>query len=920
MAININFNGLTIRKPGSYSRTSVNLTGGFPIAATGLVGIIGEADTGIPGSADDIRSNFYSPEQFTEVIEKYKSGAIVDAFRLLIQPSNDDRIVNGAQRIFIYKTNESLQASGSLPTAYGTVDSRNYGFDQNTISFQVEEAQAEVGPAFASFNFIPDENTASALGMRINGGALLSQAIAAAKLPDGFVSDFVAAFGGSGMTATGGTDRQIFTGVGGQTLEILFTDGLVATINIAAGTLDNVPSVGDTLYIPAGSAIDGGAGENVGGYLITAASATQITALKLADPLQAGDDVSPAVALGAITDLQAFAPIDISYTGTTPDGVGAAIEMFSGSGAAVLLEELLYGGSDKGILNATLVADGSTLAIAIPSAGKIELTIDSSFAAIPAVGDILTIKPGSILKGAANANVGNYLITAATALKIEATKFSGTPVAVSATDIAAISDAEVFKGITSNSAAPLTTFSGSEPKVTIAVDRQSDDKSEDSVSLGGNIVLKIGYDGTTADCTINAINLVTSIGGGSGSALTIKLADYDTIQALVDYIDAQTGYTAEVGSNVYAQLAPSVLDRVSAIDICAEYDGAMPGRIKKDSKDIQDFFDASELVSLDRALYVGLPDIMASATFLTGGAKGGTSAASASSGIDEMQKVRVNSIVPLFSRDATADILDELTEPSSTYQIAAINAAAKSHTLLMSNTQKRSERNAYCSFKGTFNDTITEANSLASSRVQLALQDAKILKIDGTLDWVNPWGIAAICAGMQAGAPVGEPMTFKYINVSGIRHSDFDPATEYDSAIENGLLFAEQPDDGGFRIVVGNTTYAQDSSFVYNRISVMYAADTVAYNLRQQLERIFVGVNSAIADAESIKNTCVAILNTFLEAGIIKGDDTNDGKGYKNLIVRLEGNIAYVDVTITPAQGIDFIPISIVLDNIRESA
>jgi hypothetical protein len=100
----------------------------------------------------------------------------------------------------------------------------------------------------------------------------------------------------------------------------------------------------------------------------------------------------------------------------------------------------------------------------------------------------------------------------------------------------------------------------------------------------------------------------------------------------------------------------------------------------------------------------------------------------------------------------------------------------------------------------------------------------------------------------------------------------------------------------------------------------MYCADTVAYNLRQQLEAIFVGTNSVYADAVSIRNTAASILSTFLNAGIIKGDDSNNNKGYKNLVVRIIGNIAYIDVTITPAQGVDFIPITLTLDDIRQSA
>ena len=916
MAIVVNFNGKSIRNPGAYSKTSVNLTGGFPVAPAGIVGIVGEGDAGAPGSTENIRNNSYSPAQFGEVVEKYKSGPIVDAFRLLSNPSNDDRIPNGANQIYIYKTNASTKASETLPSAYGTLESKNYGLDANTISFQTQLAQAEQGPQIAPFSYIPDENTAGALNVRINGGAVASVALPATTTPDAFVTAWNLAV--TGMTAGGGDATDVITAAEiGDTLTIAFSGGLVATLTISTAWA-NTPAIGETVYIPTGSVIAGGGSENVGGYVVTAATSSSLTLKKLADPLVSGAGVGP-VAITAATEVQSFEEVTMEYDATTPDGVGASIEISDDSGA-VALEELMYGGTDRGMLNSTRVVDGSTLALSIVSGASVQITIDSAFAATAQVGDILTILPGSILIGAANANVGQYLVTAATSSVISCTKFSGTPVAVTATDILAIEDLEVYKGITSNAAAPLSTLSGLEKRVQISLNRSSDDSSEDSTSLGGSIAMQLGYDGTTASCTINSVNMILTVVGGSGVSHTIKLSDFETIQSLVDYIDAQTGYSAAVGDNVIAQSAPSVLDRVSAVGICEENPNSLPGQIKKDSKDIQDFFDNSELVDITRLKYAGLPDVQTSAVFLTGGTKGGSSAASVSAGIDNMKKVRINSLVPLFSRDATDDILDELTEASSNYQISAINAAAKSHCLLMSDTLNRSERNAFCSHKGTFDESKDEAASLASSRISLCIQDAQVLKTDGTLEFVSPWGLASVAAGMQAGAAIGEPMTFKYLNVSAIQHTDFDPMTEADEAIDSGILFADEPDQGGVRMVLGNTTYGRDANFVYNRISVLYAADMVAYNLRQQLESIFVGVSVAIADATSIKNTTISILSTFLDAGIIVGDDENEGRDWKNLNVTISGNVAYLDVTITPAQGIDFVLPSIVLDNIRQTA
>ena len=49
MAINVTFNGATIYKPGAYSKTNIDLGGGFAVGPAGLIAVIGEADAGAPG-------------------------------------------------------------------------------------------------------------------------------------------------------------------------------------------------------------------------------------------------------------------------------------------------------------------------------------------------------------------------------------------------------------------------------------------------------------------------------------------------------------------------------------------------------------------------------------------------------------------------------------------------------------------------------------------------------------------------------------------------------------------------------------------------------------------------------------------------------------------------------------------------------
>jgi hypothetical protein len=167
-------------------------------------------------------------------------------------------------------------------------------------------------------------------------------------------------------------------------------------------------------------------------------------------------------------------------------------------------------------------------------------------------------------------------------------------------------------------------------------------------------------------------------------------------------------------------------------------------------------------------------------------------------------------------------------------------------------------------------------------------------------------------------------MTFKYFNTSGIRQTgqllstpesqiviDFNPQTQYDDAIQNGITFWEKPPSGGYRLVVDNTTYGADANWVYNRANVLYAADVLAYDFRTQLENIYVGVKNTVAASE-VKSVCETILSGYLAQGITVS--TSDASsGFKQLIVQIVGNTINVSVTVKLVEGIDFVLATITL-------
>src|SRR5208282_3883716 len=81
--------------------------------------------------------------------------------------------------------------------------------------------------------------------------------------------------------------------------------------------------------------------------------------------------------------------------------------------------------------------------------------------------------------------------------------------------------------------------------------------------------------------------ITTSITGGVGANLLIDLTTFQTITALVNFINTQPGYKAAAGSSVIGTQQSSNLDIVANVGICSSFAGNAslegPGRIKTDA-------------------------------------------------------------------------------------------------------------------------------------------------------------------------------------------------------------------------------------------------------------------------------------------------------------------------------------------------
>lgn len=823
--------------PGAYTQVSVqNQPSG--LSTTGVIAVIGEADQGPAYSEeDDLSLNLFGPDQVSELVAKYKSGPLIDAFRGAVAASNDTGITGSFSRFMPVKTNTSVVSSGTLTKVgsgtWANIVAKSAGKLGNMITKSVTSKTAEVVPSVTCNIAVPQR--ATDVSVRADGGAAEVLTLTQYQLPSAMVTTLNA---GTTISCTGGTDRAVISSTRGgdaATLNFQVVSGNVVTLTIST-TWEVTPTVGDLMYLPAGSIF---ATANEGSYIITAVTSSVITATKLLDAVDTGSAghslTAPTSESGAIdisatgvADLRCFAPLVISYeSATIKPGCGKSLEI---------------------------------------------------------------------------ANSGTYTLSATT--------FD--------------TDGDAVDWVSTTSV-PTNIVSSAEQQVQLNTARQTD-SIEEELSGGGPVYLTLGYKGTTASAVIASGVMTITVTGGSGtSPAAITLADYPTINDLVTYLSTLTGFSAAPGTNALGQASPTNLDP-GTYTLGSDF-GAKNGRIKMDGYLFSTAVnDGSVLVDVEEtssvAPFIGLPAVAATTAFLTGGSKGATLAADITGALTALEATRVNFIVPAFSRDATDDIADSLTDAASTYEISAINTAVKSHCLQMSQLKRRRNRQAFLSIRGTFVEAQDEAGSLAQSRCALFFQDVKDVNSAGSIYQFQPWMAAVKAAGMQA-AGFYRPIVNKFVNVSSALQAAADFNDQRDSHLENALLAGLCPitraQNGGFRWVSDQTTYTKDDNFVFNSIQAVYMADTMALSVAERMEQTFVGQSVADVSASLAKMVLESILDDFRRLKILSPSD-DAPRGFKNTTIRITGPSMVVGFEAKLAGAIYFIPIYALVTPVTQSA
>jgi hypothetical protein len=292
------------------------------------------------------------------------------------------------------------------------------------------------------------------------------------------------------------------------------------------------------------------------------------------------------------------------------------------------------------------------------------------------------------------------------------------------------------------------------------------------------------------------------------------------------------------------------------------------------------------------------------------------------------QGLTANFVIPLFSQNATLDITAGLTDPSSTYTVAAVQEAVLSHVLFMSGILQKGNRQGFVSNRDTFANDLLAAGTLANYRVNMTFQDYKELNANGNIQQFQPWMGSVLAASMQA-AGFYRSIMRKQINTNGVLQNtppgltapDFNPGnkSQLTQALEGGLLVAQPSSSGGYSWVSDQTTYSVDNNFVFNSIQAIYAADLIALTLQQRMETLFVGQSLADVSAATALTAVQSIMADLKRLKLIAASDGNP-TGYNSVSVLIQGYVMQVSLNVFLASSLAFVPITINISQVTQSA
>ena len=914
MAKFITFNGVTLYHPGGL--TKVDATGMAQVAAgaSGIVGVIGEADYGQPHTADSPKVYTFTDPDAASAL--FKSGPLADAIDFLFNPSNDTRIPGGTQQLIAIKSNADTQATTGSNTADAvgnqvgnavslTFTSVVYGKFASAISVKVARNEANTdtldvtvtdgntattetftqicGKPLLDVQYAPSTPVQVGLEHTTDAGAGSANELKFSTFPGAITASdegrYVQITASTTQTHLVGQVRRIRDGgvnVGAKTIT------LAGDFCNADGSASANPATGTSFRIIR---------EAIGPFFVKSYNVTtkKITVEGNADDQPAGWTTGESLFWAATADVALYA--------SARNGP-CYIHIVSGTGAGQIRR-----------IDAAPTSDAATRTTTFALINGFATSPDSSskFVFINAVpkntagtADAPTATGGNAMGEGAFGVIGGAT-GISTSLTLQVRPGFGEPAAHGGATV------------TKNNAGPARAADW-----TCTLNGELNVQSLVTAINNGNTLTSPSIT-KGSDCTTGAWKARV----GLGRAGTLPTSRFDFTAK------ANGAYTSAAGAADGVDCLCDFSTDSPAGKENGDF-GATPHRYHRFTDNLMLLIDTlnaqSALVTAVRGPRGtgGAPagpnygdGVPAFATYplTSGGAYNATTASGLAACFDELIKYRQDTAVALWSADSTNFTIDYVHSLLATH---AKNGAGAYKNEVDCIAAYR-PNNAITASAAT--ELIEEKSSILNDRnVALVFQDIKRPAMTGSVVQFEPHMLACAVAGMQAGSTVGTPLTFKLVRANEVlcnnaRVDTLDKNTS-DQLLQSGILFTEKVKGQGYRIVKNISTYTATDNVAYTDRHVNYELNYMAYDLRTFIENRFTGVKATPAVVASVKSSVITKLEVYkndLEI-IVDSQDLSTGatlNAYKNLKVTISGDICTIRFEIFPAVGINYITFEI---------
>lgn len=210
-------------------------------------------------------------------------------------------------------------------------------------------------------------------------------------------------------------------------------------------------------------------------------------------------------------------------------------------------------------------------------------------------------------------------------------------------------------------------------------------------------------------------------------------------------------------------------------------------------------------------------------------------------------------------------------------------------------------------FKETVDQLKARQMNLRNARVSLVGNSGTRRMSDGRVYNFPAYMLAALIGGVASGLPVGEPLTYKHLNIDGLDLKfTGDQLDQLDASGVIMVEFVRTRQNSFYRVVSDPTTYNVATEPVQNRISLGEVSDFLTTELRSILDAEFIGTRISSTSASILKNRVESFLDQQKNAdGLIVDYNPDD------IQVVIAGNTARINMTVQPTQGLDYINVFI---------